>query len=61
MWGGLGRAPLSHACGYLLANVGHDPRALQACLGHRNIQAYGPIHRAGVGAVQKMADYFIGQ
>ncbi len=28
---------LRHACGYALANRGHDTRALQACLGHRNI------------------------
>jgi integrase len=27
-----------HACGYALANKGHDTRALQAYLGHRNIQ-----------------------
>jgi site-specific recombinase XerD len=29
---------LRHACGYKLANEGHDTRALQAYLGHRNIQ-----------------------
>jgi type 1 fimbriae regulatory protein FimB/type 1 fimbriae regulatory protein FimE len=29
---------LRHACGYALANHGHDTRALQAYLGHRNIQ-----------------------
>jgi integrase len=29
---------LRHACGYSLANRGHDTRALQAYLGHRNIQ-----------------------
>jgi type 1 fimbriae regulatory protein FimB/type 1 fimbriae regulatory protein FimE len=29
---------LRHACGYKLANDGHDTRALQAHLGHRNIQ-----------------------
>jgi site-specific recombinase XerD len=29
---------LRHACGYELANRGHDTRALQAYLGHRNIQ-----------------------
>jgi hypothetical protein len=27
-----------HACGYALANAGHDTRALQAWLGHKNIQ-----------------------
>jgi site-specific recombinase XerD len=29
---------LRHACGYKLANDGHDTRAIQAYLGHRNIQ-----------------------
>ena len=29
---------LRHACGYALANKGHDTRALQAYLGYRNIQ-----------------------
>ena len=29
---------LRHACGFALANKGHDTRALQAWLGHRNIQ-----------------------
>jgi integrase len=29
---------LRHACGYHLANKGHDTRALQHYLGHRNIQ-----------------------
>jgi type 1 fimbriae regulatory protein FimB/type 1 fimbriae regulatory protein FimE len=29
---------LRHACGYTLANKGHDTRALQAYLGHCNIQ-----------------------
>jgi site-specific recombinase XerD len=29
---------LRHACGYKLANDGHDARAIQAYLGHRNIQ-----------------------
>jgi site-specific recombinase XerD len=32
------RHMLRHACGYALANRGHDTRALQAYLGHRNIQ-----------------------
>ena len=27
-----------YACGYALANKGHDTRALGAYLGHRNIQ-----------------------
>jgi type 1 fimbriae regulatory protein FimB/type 1 fimbriae regulatory protein FimE len=29
---------LRHACGFALANDGHDTRSLQAYLGHRNIQ-----------------------
>ncbi len=29
---------LRHACGFALANAGHDTRALQAYLGHRKIQ-----------------------
>ena len=29
---------LRHACGYALANRGHDTRVLQAYLGHKNIQ-----------------------
>ena len=29
---------LRHPCGYKLANDGHDTRAIQAYLGHRNIQ-----------------------
>jgi site-specific recombinase XerD len=32
------RNMLRHACGYKLANDGHDTRALQHYLGHRNIQ-----------------------
>ena len=29
---------LGHACGFALASKGHDTRALQAYLGHKNIQ-----------------------
>ena len=29
---------LRHGCGYALANAGHDTRALQAWLGHKNIR-----------------------
>jgi site-specific recombinase XerD len=29
---------LRHACGFKLANEGHDTRGLQAYLGHKNIQ-----------------------
>ena len=38
---------LRHACGYALANADHDTRALQAYLGHKNIQhtvRYFPTH-----------------
>ena len=35
---------LRHGCGYKLANDGHDTRAIQAYLGHRNIQQHGEIH-----------------
>jgi site-specific recombinase XerD len=31
-------ALLRHACGFKLANDGHDTRALQHSLGHKNIQ-----------------------
>lgn len=29
---------LRHACGFYLASKGHDTRAIQAYLGHKNIQ-----------------------
>jgi len=29
---------LRHACGFYLANQGHDTRAIQHYLGHKNIQ-----------------------
>jgi integrase len=29
---------LRHGCGYALANAGHDTRAIQAWMGHKNIQ-----------------------
>jgi type 1 fimbriae regulatory protein FimB/type 1 fimbriae regulatory protein FimE len=34
---------LRHACGYKLANDGHDTRSLQAYLGHKK---NGALHRA---------------
>jgi hypothetical protein len=36
--GGAGAGKRSTGCGYALANAGHDTRALQAWLGHKNIQ-----------------------
>jgi hypothetical protein len=32
------RHMLRHACGYALANAGHDTRRIQDWLGHRSIQ-----------------------
>jgi hypothetical protein len=29
---------LRHGCGYALANAGHDTRAIQAWMGHKNIR-----------------------
>jgi site-specific recombinase XerD len=43
---------LRHACGYKLANDGHDTRAIQAYLGHRNFRndvLYGAGEPAVVG------------
>jgi site-specific recombinase XerD len=34
----IARLPERHACGFALANAGHDARSLQDYLGHRNIQ-----------------------
>ena len=42
---------LRHACGFALANKGHDTRALQAYLGHQH-SAHGAIHRVVAGTVQ---------
>jgi hypothetical protein len=36
---------LRHACGYALANKGHDARAIQGWLGHRSITTAGSIRR----------------
>jgi integrase len=41
---------LRHACGFALANAGSDTRALQAYLGHRNIQHTGKTHPAATPA-----------
>ncbi len=35
---GTGKVQRRHALGYKLANDGHDTRAIQHYLGHRNIQ-----------------------
>jgi site-specific recombinase XerD len=46
---------LRHACGYKLANDGHDTRAIQAYLGHRNIQN---TTRYTVLAPQRFREFF---
>jgi integrase len=43
---------LRHACGYALANAGHDTRRIQDWLGHRSIPAHDALHAAERGAVQ---------
>ena len=42
----------SHACGFKLANDGHDTRALQHYLGHKN----SPLHRAFARSVQGLLE-----
>jgi site-specific recombinase XerD len=42
---------LRHACGFALANAGHDTRALQAYLGHRKYPPYSAVHRASLREV----------
>jgi site-specific recombinase XerD len=42
---------LRHACGFALAAKGHDTRALQAYLGHKNIQPRRAIPRFPPGVV----------
>ena len=37
---------LRHACGYALANAGHDTRAIQDWLGHRSDLAHRPLYGA---------------
>ena len=50
---GLSFAPhphmLRHACGYSLANAGHDTRAIQTYLGHRSIQSTTIYTETNVG------------
>jgi type 1 fimbriae regulatory protein FimB/type 1 fimbriae regulatory protein FimE len=38
LFGRIGARAKMQCCGYALANAGHDTRALQAWLGHKNIQ-----------------------
>lgn len=40
---------LRHACGYTLANAGHDTRAIQTYMGHRSIQSTTIYTETNVG------------
>jgi integrase len=51
---------LRHACGFALANAGHDTRALQAWLRPSQHPAYGALHGAGAGAVQRILERLAG-
>jgi integrase len=47
---------LRHACGFKLANDGHDTRAPRAYLGHKNIQhtvRYGELSLRIFGAIER--------
>ena len=48
---------LRHACGFKLANDGHDTRALQHYLGHKNIQ---PTVRYTEMAPDRFKDFWRG-
>ena len=54
---GLGFVPhphmLRHACGYALANAGHDTRAIQTYMGHRSIQSTTIYTETNVGRFMK--------
>ena len=43
---------LRHACGYALANAGHDTRRIQSWLGHRSDPEHRALHGAVVCALQ---------
>ncbi len=45
---------LRHACGFALANAGHDTRAIQDYLGHKAIQHHGSIYRTDSDALQRL-------
>ena len=47
---------LRHACGYALANRGHDTRALQAYLGHKKYSSYGAIYGTVAHAFQRLLE-----
>ena len=47
---------LRHACGYALANAGHDTRAIQTYLGHKNIQSTTVYTETNAGRFAKFWD-----
>src|SRR5262249_23565767 len=47
---------LRHACGFKLANDGHDTRALQHYLGHKSIQHTVQYTEMGAGPVQGLLE-----
>ena len=42
---------LRHACALQARNDGHDTRAIQAYLGHRNIQNIDALYRLGAATI----------
>jgi hypothetical protein len=48
---------LRHACGFALANKGHDTRTLQAYLGYRNIQCVGLMDARCIGGIFRFQRY----
>jgi integrase len=51
---------LRHACGYALANAGHDTRRIQDWLGHRLIQHTTRYTQSERGAVQGLLEMMTG-
>jgi integrase len=47
---------LRHACGFKLANDGHDTRAIQAYLGHRSIMSTGALYGVNTQSVQEFLE-----
>jgi site-specific recombinase XerD len=52
---------LRHGCGYALANAGHDTRALQAWLSHKNIQHTVRYTDLAAGSVREFLALIIGE
>jgi hypothetical protein len=47
---------LRHACGFKLANGGHDTRAIQAYLGHRSIMSTVRLYGFDAQSVQEFLE-----